>query len=68
MINNSAAFSIAGIVLFIVGCIAIIMGIVIIISSVFFKKCSGDSKTSREVLSSKGFTDEMSGALGNAVL
>ncbi|HOR55372.1 MAG TPA: hypothetical protein PLX12_00560 [Flexilinea sp.] len=65
MINTSITFSIAGIVLFIVSCIAIIMGIIIIISSVFSKNAQEIQKQAAK-LSSKGFTDEMSGALGNA--
>ena len=61
----SGTLSIASIVLFIAGCLAILAGILILITSIFSKDSQEIQKQAVR-LSAKGFSDEISGTLGNA--
>lgn len=58
-------FQIVGTILIFAGVVAILAGIVIMISSVLSRQSQEIQKYAAR-LSSKGFTEELSGALGNA--
>ncbi len=65
MTSGSAnTLTIVGTILIFAGCFAVIAGIVVLISSVFQNRHKNSKQAAR--LSAKGFTDEISGALGNA--
>lgn len=58
-------FKLVGTILIFAGVVAIVAGIMILISSVFSKQTHEIQKQAAR-LSEKGFTEELSGALGNA--